>query len=463
MLVMKFGGTSVQDAAAMANVAEIVTRHRDRKPLVIISAIAQATNVLEQAGRAAAEGREAEANEGLLGLFGRHYRIIDELVKDRARHQALRAAIESSLEELRDLVRGVAILRELTPRTLDAFYCYGELLSSRLVAAVLQERGVDAVWLDTKDFMLTDGNHGKAAPMMQAVQERLEAIALPLFAAGKVPVTQGFIGVAPSGHRVTMGRESSDYSASIIGAALRVAEIQIWTDVDGVLTADPRVVAEPRKIRSLSFEEAFELSYFGAKVLHPGTMLPALERDIAIRILNSRRPDGTGSLVSSAPAARASVKSVASKKNMVVVNITPLKRYSQYIFWEHIYSVLTKHGAAAGMTSTSEYSASLVLDAKSPIDAIANDLREIGTIAVSEGQSIVSVVGTDIRSAPDLLHRTFSAIAGVPVAMISFGASRSNLSFIVPGEAAEDAVRSIHREFFERGADDAVFEALPRP
>jgi aspartate kinase len=460
MITMKFGGTSVQDASAMANVAGIVLAHRAKQPLVIISAIAQATNVLEQAGKSAAMGKESEANDGLLGLFGRHYRIIDELIKDRERHQALRSALEESLAELRDLVRGVAILRELTPRTLDAFYCYGELLSSRIVAAVLQERGADAVWLDTKDFMLTDGNHNRAVPMMQSVQERLTAVAAPLFAAGKIPVTQGFIGVSPAGHRTTMGRESSDYSASIIGAALGVAEIQIWTDVDGVLTADPRVVASPRKIRSLSFEEAFELSYFGAKVLHPGTMLPALEHDIAIQIFNSRRPDGTGSRVSSAKSAAAAVKSVAYKKNMAVVNITPLKRYSQYIFWEHIYSVLTKHGAVAGMTSTSEYSASLVLDGKAPIDAIVEDLREIGTIDVHSDHAIISLVGTDIRSAPHLLNRTFSAIAATPVTMISFGASRSNLSFIVAGSAVEESIRAIHREFFETGCDEAVFEPL---
>jgi aspartate kinase len=458
---MKFGGTSVQDAPAMANVAEIVMRHRERRPLVIISAIAQATNVLEQAGKLAADGKDAEANAGLQALFERHYRMIDELVKDAARNAALRATLESSLRELRDLVRGVAILRELTPRTLDAFYCYGELLSSRIVAAALQERGVDAVWLDTRDFLLTDGNHNRAVPMMQAVTERLRALAQPLLASGKVPVTQGFIGVSPTGHRTTMGRESSDYSASIIGVALGVEEIQIWTDVDGVLTADPRVVRSPRKIRSLSFEEAFELSYFGAKVLHPSTMLPALEKDIAIHIFNSRRPDGTGSRVSSGqPEGAAVIKSVAYKRNMVVVNITPLKRYSQYIFWEHIYSVLTKHGAVAGMTSTSEYSASLVLDAKSAIDAIVLDLSEIGKIGLLRDQAIICLVGTDIRGASHLLARTFSAIAGIPVTMISFGASRSNLSFVVDGSAADEGVRAIHREFFEQQCDERIFERL---
>ena len=459
MITMKFGGTSVQDAAAMAAVVDIVSAHRSRRPIGIISAIAQATNVLEQAGRSASQGMEAEAQDGLLRLFDRHYRLIDELVKDRQRHLALQRSFEGSLEELRGLMKGVAILRELTPRTLDAFYCYGELLSSRVIAAALQERGIDAVWLDTKDFMLTDGTHGRAAPMMQAVRERLEAVAAPLLSEGKIPVTQGFIGVSPTGHRVTMGRESSDFSASIIGAALRVEEIQIWTDVDGVLTADPRIVTSPRKIRELTFAEAFELSYFGAKVLHPSTMLPALEQDIPIQIFNTRKPGGTGTRVSSARSSpAATVKSVAYKRSMVVVNITPLKRYSQYIFWEHIYSVLTKHGAVAGMTSTSEYSASLVLDAKNAIDAIVRDLHEIGTIEVLEDQAVVSLVGTEIRGASFVLSRLFAAVAAVPVTMISFGASRSNLSFVVSGTNVDDAVRSIHREFFELACDEAIFE-----
>ncbi len=461
MITMKFGGTSVQDAPAVAGVVDIVAAHKARRPIVIISAIAQATNVLEQAGRSASEGRETEAYDGLLRLFDRHYRMIDELVKDRQRHLNLRRILEGSLEELRALVKGVAILRELTPRTLDAFYCYGELLSSRVVAAALQEHGIDAVWLDTKDFMLTDGNYGRAIPMMQSVRERLEALAVPLLAEGKVPVTQGFIGVSPTGHRATMGRESSDFSASIIGAALRVEEIQIWTDVDGVLTADPRLVASPRKIRELTFEEAFELSYFGAKVLHPSTMLPALEHDIAIHIFNTRKPHATGSRVSAARSSPpATVKSVAYKRDMVVVTITPLKRYSQYIFWEHIYSVLTKHGVVAGMTATSEYSASLVLDAKNPIDAIVLDLDEIGTINVFYDQAIVCLVGTDIRGASYVLGRLFTAVAAVPITTISFGASRSNLSFVVSGSAVDDTVRSIHREFFEVACDDAIFEPL---
>ena len=237
----------------------------------------------------------------------------------------------------------------------DVFYCYGELLSSHIVAAVLQEQGIKAEWVDTKDFMVTDENYNAAMPMMDLVEERLRAIVQPLAEQGRVPVTQGFIGITRSNHRTTMGRESSDYSAAIIGAALHVDDIQIWTDVDGILTADPRVVASPKKVKVLSFEEAFELSFFGAKVLHPNTMLPAVEKNIPIHIYNSLRPHLSGTLVASHAASKETVvKSVAFKRDVAMLNVAPRKRFSQYIFWEHIYSILTKYGAEIGRASCRE-------------------------------------------------------------------------------------------------------------
>ncbi len=461
MITMKFGGTSVQDASAVTRVVEIVKTHLEQRPIVIISAIAQATNVLERTGKLSAEGKSAEAKEGLQKLFARHYLMLDELVKNSQRHAEVRQTIAAAFDELTELIKGISILRELTPRTLDALYCYGELLSSRIVAAALQEQGVNAVWLDTKEFMMTDGSFNRAVPLMQSVREKLSSLALPLVQGGKVPVTQGFIGVGPSGDRTTMGRESSDYSASIIGTALDVQEIQIWTDVDGVLTADPRMVASPQKIKSLSFEEAFELSYFGAKVLHPGTMLPAREKGIPIHICNSRRPHHGGTKVSAEEGLREGiVKSVAYKNNMVMLTISPLKRFSQYIFWEHIYSVLTKHNAVAAMTSTSEYNASIVLDAKHPMEAIIADLQEIGNIQVYPQKAVVCIVGTAIRDTASVLDRVFKSIATLPVTMVSFGASRSNLSMIINESDVNAAISSIHREFFEVESDESIFEPL---
>ncbi len=461
MIVMKFGGTSTQDADAIRNVVGIVERHISEKPIIVISAIAQATNVLERAGRIASEGRAGEARDLVLTLINRHFAIVDEIVQDRERNRDLRKVIANSLGELEELVKGVAILRELTPRTLDTFYCYGELLSSRIVAAALQERGIEAQWLDTADFMVTDDNFTRALPVMHLVEERLGALARPLLERGITPVTQGFIGISPSGRRTTMGRESSDYSAAIIGAALGSSDIQIWTDVDGVLTADPRIVDAPRKIRTLSFEEAYELSYFGAKVLHPNTMLPAIEKNIPIRIFNSRRPGSPGTLVTrGAVSTQTIVKSVAYRRDVVILTFVPAVRYRSFPLWEHIHTVLTKYDAHPDLSVTSESSYAMSLEASLPVGHIARELESIGSVSTLGGKGIVCVVGSNIRQAPGVTERVFRSIADLGPTMISCGASSSSLCIVLEDDAIPGAVRNIHREFFETSKNAELFEEL---
>jgi aspartate kinase len=461
MIVMKFGGTSTQDAAAMGNVAAIVRSRLPEKPFVVISAIARATNALEQAGRSAAEGEAGRSAELLKELLDRHVAILDALIHDAGRHAAILTVLRSAHGELLELVKGVAILRELTPRTLDSFYCYGELLSSRLIAAVLQEQGIDAVWLDTREFMITDDEFTKATPLAEEVERRLNALAGPLLAAGKVPVSQGFIGVTKSGRRTTMGRESSDYSAAVIGAALRASDIQIWTDVDGILTADPRVVGDPRKVKVLSFTEAYELSFFGAKVLHPSTMLPAIEKAIPIHVYNSKRPQRSGTLVTTDPGhGEPIIKSIAHKPDVSLLTISPRQRFGQYIFWEHLYNVLTKHGAAAQLTATSEYRVAIVLDAKAPLEALLHELSGLGDVGLQRDKAILCLVGSELGRAPKLQQRLFNALADVTTYAVAYGPSASSLSLVLDNAAAVEAVRSVHREFFTGPGNEAVFEPL---
>ncbi len=460
MIVMKFGGTSTQDAIAQSNVASIVKANVHRAPVVVISAIAKATNYLETAGKLAEQGKNDEANAKLEELFQRHYEILDTNIKNQERNAEIRQILSQSLLELKDLVEGVAILRELTPRTLDALYCYGELLSSRLIAATCQEIGLDAVWLDTKDFMITEANHNHALPMMELVEQKLSALARPLIDSGKVVVTQGFIGVTQSGFRTTMGRESSDYSATIIGTALRVDEIQIWTDVDGILTSDPRVVNIPKKVKTMLPEEAFELSYFGAKVLHPNTMLPAIERNIPVYIYNSKRPNLSGTRVASDSSKQPVLKSVAYKRNLTIVTVAPRKRLGQYMFWEHIYSILTKHSISANLTVSSEFNVAITLEAKSNQDALIHDLQNVGEVSIQEKQGIVCLVGYGIKRVPAYLSRTFGVLSGMTISMMSFGASESNITFVLDDDNVLEAVKLLHQEFFEGKNDDTVFEVL---
>lgn len=461
MIIMKFGGTSTQDATAITNVVGIVKRHLPDRPVIVISAIARATNALERAGRCAAEGNADEADSILAELLDRHHAINRSVIKDTHRQAQIQQAIHEAHEKLKELVRGVAILHELTPRTLDAFYAFGELLSSRLVAGALEEHGVPSLWLDTKDFMVTDDNFNRAQPMMDLVEARLPGLAGPAIEKGIVPVTQGFIGATSSGRRTTMGRESSDYSAAVIGAVLRASDIQIWTDVDGILTADPRVVASPLKVKVLSFEEAFELSFFGAKVLHPGTMLPAIERNIPIHIYNSKRSKSSGTRVTSENSSGGSIiKSIAYKRGITLLSVVPSKRSGQYSFWESIYNILTKHGAVAQLTSTSEHKFCCVLDGKMNLEGLTHDLSELGQVEMVTGRAIVCIVGSNLQQAYRLQVRMFDALKDIDIGFISYGASTSNISLVTSDEKVLDAVRSLHEEFFGSMTSDETFERL---
>ena len=461
MIVMKFGGTSNQDAAAMKNVIGIVKDHRAKNPVVVISAIARGTNELEQAARIAGRGDGAAAEQALAGMMNRHAAIIDHLLVDAAGRESLRLTFDLQKRELLRLLQGVCILKELTPRTMDAICSYGERLSSRLIAAGLVEAGIDAVWVDAKEFMLTDESFGRALPVMPEVEKRLEQRVRPLLASGRVPVTQGFIGVTRAGDYTTMGRESSDFSASIIGAAMRADEVQIWTDVDGILTADPTVVPRARNVKRMSFEEAFELSHAGAKVLHPNTMLPVIDLGIPVSIRNSKNAGGPGTAVTNggeAAGKQGVPTSIAFKSHVVLLTVSPRKRSGQYLFWEGIFSVLTRRGVPAGLTATSEYSMALVAEAKGDVAGLARDLEEFGNVELLEGKGSVCVVGPGIRGAAGLMERAFAALAGIPVSMISYGASALNLTVILDAGRVHDAVRRLHAEFFEREGPAEPFQ-----
>ncbi len=460
MIVMKFGGTSNQDAAAMRNVIEIVQAHLALRPVVVISAIARATNELEQTARSAAGGREAEAEKTLDGLLARHEVIIENLLRIQENKSQLRRVIGEYRATLGQLIKGVAILGELTPRTMDAFCSFGERLSSQLIAAALREANVGCVWVDVKDFMITDDNFGRARPLGDRVKALLAEKVAPLIADGNVVVTQGFIGVTESGAYTTMGRESSDYSASIIGAAMEADKVQIWTDVDGILTADPRVVKKTMKVRQMSFEEAFELSYFGAKVLHPNTMLPAIEKKIPVQIINSKNIKSLGTLIDvvSTSSAGPVVKSIAYMKGIAVISVSPEKRQGQYLFWESIFSILSRLGIASGMMTTSEYSVAFTVDSKSDVARLEQELTGHGRVRIFAGKATLCLVGVGLRGSAGLADRIFRALSRINVTMVSFGASGLSISIVIDEDQVENAVNQLHQEFFEREVASEVFD-----
>ena len=332
----------------------------------------------------------------------------------------------------------------------DAIVSFGERLSAALLAAVLNERGVWAQNVDTRKCIITDDNFGSAAPLMdetfKATQQQLRA----LIGVAIVPVLGGFIGSTSRGETTTLGRGGSDYTAAIIGAALGVDEIQIWTDVSGVLTADPRVVANARSIPRLSFAEAAELAYFGAKVLHPKTLQPAVERDIPVRICNSRAPESESTLVGSeTKKSPETVKSIAHKTGVTTVQITSARMLGAYGFLKALFEVFDQHQTAVDVVTTSEVSVSLSLDDTSSLPAIVKDLERFGTVSVEGAQAIVCIVGEGLRSTPGIAARIFSTISDINVSLISQGASRINLTFAVEEARAAEAVRRLHQEFFD--------------
>lgn len=436
MIVMKFGGSSVESAEAIARVASIVNARRHQNPVVVVSAMGKTTNRLL-----------AMADEAVKGNRDGALQLCEELKQYHIQEADGHPAIEAHFQELSEILRGLSILGELTPRSIDAISSFGERLSSLVVAKAL-----NAVHVDSRQFIITDDHHTQAHPRFDLTFERLKN--LP---AGEVIVMGGFISATEQGVTTTLGRGGSDYSASIIGAGIGAEEIQIWTDVDGMLTADPRVFKGGHRVKAISFAEAAELAYFGAKVLHPATVVPAIEKNIPVVILNSRRPDVEGTRITSASIGGTNVvKSIACKTGITVVNIRSTRMLMAHGFLRRIFEVFDKHQTPVDMVSTSEVSVSLTIDNPRQLDAILTELREFAGVDTVSGQAIVCLVGDNIRSTPGVAHRVFRALNGTNIWMISQGASKLNLSVVITETDLSAAVESLHTEFFST-LDPAVF------
>jgi aspartate kinase len=454
MIVMKFGGSSVESAAAIERVASIVRARLDRRPVVVVSAMGKTTNKLLAMAATAAAGRREEALQQLQDLREFHLRESGLLVAEPGRAE-VHANLEEHFQELAELVKGLVILGELTPRSIDAISSYGERLSSFIVTHAFRALGIPAVHLDSRKVIITDRRHTQAAPLYAATYARLQEAVPPLLRE-RVVVMGGFIGSTEEGVTSTLGRGGS---ASLVGAGIGAEEIQIWTDVDGMLTADPTVYPGGFRLKAISFAEASELAYFGAKVLHPSTVLPAMDRKIPVLILNSRRPDVAGTrVVADSVPCRNVVKSISCKRGVTVVNITSTRMLMAYGFLKRIFEVFERYETPVDMLATSEVSVSLTIDNAARLEAICDELRGFSEVAVETGQAIICVVGENIRHTPGVGARVFKALNGVNIRMISQGASRLNLGLVVAEADLRAAVAALHQELFD-DPDPEVFEA----
>lgn len=447
-IVMKFGGTSVEDERAFARVAEIVAARISERPVVVVSAMAKMTDALLHAFETARGGDAKSAFDSLGPHFNRHISVAESLLTNNGKTIFAKELMQSR-EELEELLERTA-RRSLPVQLLkDVVVSYGEQLSSFLLALVCQAAGVNAVHKDARRLIVTDDEHGAASPIFEETNTLIQLELAPLIQGGEVPIMGGFIAAARNGETTVLGRGGSDFSAAIVGAALNAREIQIWTDVTGVLTTDPRIVPEAKTLPVLSYEEAAELSYFGAKVLHPKTILPAIDKQIPVRVCNSHKPDEAGTRVTSEPESSPNlIKSIAYKKGITILRVTSARMLGAYGFMSMLFQTFEKHRTVIDVVATSEVSVSLTIDNTSNLEALVAELKRFGAVEIETGNAVVCVVGEGLRGTPGVAAKIFSTIHDINVSLVSHGASSINFTFVVKEERVAEAIKKIHKAFF---------------
>lgn len=409
--------------------------------------MAGTTNDLVAALDAAARGDEAAALAALDTIEGRTQACVLQFFGPGA--EAVRGGFGPIFAELTSMARAVAVLRSAPAETRDSFLACGERISVAVVSAALSARGLPAVACDARSVLRTDGRFGRAQPDFLETRRLAAGVLAPLLDAGKVPVAGGFIGSAPDGRTTTLGRGGSDYSAAILGAALDAAAVEIWTDVDGMMTTDPRVVADARRIETISFDEASELAYFGARVLHPLTLVPSIERGIPVRVRNSRRPDAPGTEIrSKAASGGGPVRAIAFKRGLSTVDMVTTRMLMASGFLATLFEVFARHATPVDMIATSEISVSVTVDDAARLAEIRRDLETFASVEIVPGRALVCLVGQDLKHTPGIAARIFRAVEKINILMISQGASQRNVSFVVEEKDVEDAVKRLHKEFF---------------
>lgn len=446
--VMKFGGTSVADVAAFQRVSFIIMKEIGKRPVIVVSAMTKVTDVLLSAFETAKKGDADAAFASLEPHFERHVRVAHVLIAEKHR-SSFDSELKYAREEVADLLTRAS--RRSLPLSMlkDAIVSYGEQLSSRLLTEVLKAKGLNARHVDSRRLIVTDDEYGAAQAIWDETEKLVKLELEPIIDAGEIPVMGGFIAASRSGETTTLGRGGSDYSAALVAAGLNATELQIWTDVTGVMTCDPRVCKDARTIPILSYEEAAELAYFGAKVLHPKTIKPAVDYRIPVRVSNTFEPDAVGTrILDQSGEAPNKIKSIAHKKDIAILRITSARMLGAYGFMSAVFQVFDRYRTVIDVISTSEVSVALTLDNTDSLEQVVRDLQRLGEVKVETGYAVICVVGEGLRASTGLAAKIFSTIADVNIALVSHGASEVNLTFVIKERDTAHVIRKLHCEFF---------------
>ncbi len=453
---MKFGGTSVQDAKAFARVASIVAGERENLPVVVTSAMSRVTDALLNAFETAKRGEVENAVSSLESHFERHKQVSRELTGE-AQQKAFQTELNFAKKELNDLLMRTS--RRSLPLSMlkDAIVSYGEQLSSRLLAEVLKAKGLNARQMDARRLIVTDDEYGAAHPVWDETEKLIRLELPPLIEAGEIPVLGGFIAASRGGETTVLGRGGSDYSAALVGAALRAREIQIWTDVTGVLTCDPRICPEARTLKTLSYEEAAELAYFGAKVLHPKTIKPAVDYKIPVRVCNSHKPNEKGTMIlAETNIVPNTIKSIAHKTGITILRISSARMLGAFGFMSALFQIFERYRVVIDVISTSEVSVALTLDNTDSLEQVVKELERLGDVEIEHENAVVCVVGEGLRDSSGLAAQIFSTIEDISISLISHGASSVNITFVVKENKVAEAIKRLHSKFFHKSKPSAL-------
>jgi aspartate kinase len=451
MIVIKFGGTSVGDATRVANAIGIVAARRDQHPIVVVSALAGVTNELVAATEAARAGDAGRVAQIIGAIRQRHEDVAVQLVQQKLDFfEAFTKQLDKQIDQIHTILKGITLLGEITMRAKDKVVAIGEKLSSVLFAYSMMMHALPGEHVDSEEVVITDNRFGEASPLMDETRAAAKKVLIPLIERNRIPVMGGFIGRTREGATTTLGRGGSDYSAAIIGAAVSAKEIQIWTDVDGMMTCDPRLIPSARVIDRISYTEAAELAWFGAKVLHPKTIAPAVEQGIPVRVLNTHNVSSAGTLVTGeGESQEEGPRAIALKRGVTVVHMTSNKMLGAHGFLARLFAIFEELEVSVDLITTSEVSVSVTIDEKHNLERLVERLAPVAETEVRDNQCIVAVVGRHLMKDSAVAARIFDSLRGVPVSMFSLGTSGLNLSIVVEDADSDRAVRAIHQALFE--------------